>query len=268
MPDEMREEDKLPGVAPEVAGPPAGLGESLPPPAPSPWGSRDLGLFVALFVFAAIVFPVLAVAVYAALRPFMGWRLRAEDLTTNPFFLVSIQSVSYVLVVGYIYTLVVLSYRLPFWAGLKWRRPTARQVLQYALGGMLLGVLIAHAPPLTVWAIHGDLHPANVLTRDGRIAGIIDWHYARRDWPAFELACVAWDVSRRPNTIVLDDVVMERAVTDYIAAGGPGEPEHLRTLMRLRALAALLFSLTRAARGLSSNPAFINMLLPALDAFA
>ncbi|TMK29111.1 MAG: hypothetical protein E6G64_07445 [Actinobacteria bacterium] len=127
---------------------------------------------------------------------------------------------------------------------------------------------VAHAPPLTVWAIHGDLHPANVLTRDGRIAGIIDWHYARRDWPAFELACVAWDVSRRPNTIVLDDVVMERAVTDYIAAGGPGEPEHLRTLMRLRALAALLFSLTRAARGLSSNPAFINMLLPALDAFA
>src|SRR2546426_7302797 len=74
MPDEMREEDKLPGVAPEVAGPPAGLGESLPPPAPSPWGSRDLGLFVALFVFAAIVFPVLAVAVYAALRPFMGDR--------------------------------------------------------------------------------------------------------------------------------------------------------------------------------------------------
>src|SRR2546426_408548 len=148
MPDEMREEDKLPGVAPEVAGPPAGLGDSLPPPAPSPWGSRDLGLFVALFVFAAIVFPVLAVAVYAALRPFMGWRLRAEDLTTNPFFLVSIQSVSYVLVVGYIYTLVVLSYRLPFWAGLKWRRPTVRPVLIPAVGGILRAVLTATAPPL------------------------------------------------------------------------------------------------------------------------
>ena len=132
-----------------VSGPPRGApGERPARPAPSPWGSRDLGIFVAFFLFAAIVFPVLAVAVYAALRPFMGWRLRAEDLTTNPFFLVSIQSVSYVLVVGYIYSLVVFSYRLSFWAGLKWRRPTTREAIAYVLGGVLLGVLIAHAPPL------------------------------------------------------------------------------------------------------------------------
>ena len=124
------------------------LGERPPQPAPSAWGARDLGFFVAFFLFAAIVFPALALAVYAALRPFMGWRARAEDLTTNPFFLVSIQSVSYALLLGYIYLLVVVKYRLRFWAGLKWRRPTAREVFEYVLGGVLLGVLIAHAPPL------------------------------------------------------------------------------------------------------------------------
>ena len=116
--------------------------------APSAWGARDLGFFVAFFLFAAIVFPALALAVYAALRPFMGWRARAEDLTTNPFFLVSIQSVSYALLLGYIYLLVVVKYRLRFWAGLKWRPPTAREAFEYVLGGVLLGVLIAHAPPL------------------------------------------------------------------------------------------------------------------------
>ena len=132
-----------------VGGPPGGApGEQPPRPAPSPWGSQDLGIFVAFFFFAAIVFPVLAVAVYAALRPFMGWRARADDLATNPFFLVSIQSVSYALLLGYLYSLVVFRYRLSFWAGLQWRRPTARQAVQYALGGVLLGILIAHAPPL------------------------------------------------------------------------------------------------------------------------
>ena len=38
--------------------------------------------------------------------------------------------------------------RLSFWAGLKWRRPTTREAIAYVLGGVLLGVLIAHAPPL------------------------------------------------------------------------------------------------------------------------
>ena len=103
-----------------VSGPPGTSEERLPPPAQSPWGARDLGFFVAFFLFAAIVFPALALAVYAALRPFMGWRARAEELTTNPFFLVSIQSVSYALLLGYIYLLVVVKYRLRFWIGLNW----------------------------------------------------------------------------------------------------------------------------------------------------
>jgi aminoglycoside phosphotransferase (APT) family kinase protein len=43
-------------------------------------------------------------------------------------------------------------------------------------------------PPL--W-IHGDLHPGNLVTRDGRLAGIIDFGDVTAGDPAYDLA-VAW----------------------------------------------------------------------------
>jgi aminoglycoside phosphotransferase (APT) family kinase protein len=36
--------------------------------------------------------------------------------------------------------------------------------------------------------LHGDLNPANVLVADGRLAGIIDWSYARCGDPLFDCA--------------------------------------------------------------------------------
>jgi len=40
------------------------------------------------------------------------------------------------------------------------------------------------AADLSVCPIPGDFHAGNVLVRDGHVAGIVDWQYARRDWPA------------------------------------------------------------------------------------
>jgi Ser/Thr protein kinase RdoA (MazF antagonist) len=118
---------------------------------------------------------------------------------------------------------------------------------------------VANAPALEVCAIHGDFHPGNVLSRSGRIVGIVDWQYARLDWPAFELAGIVWDLAREPGSTAVDPAVRDAVVSEYGTAGGPGEPESLVSLMRLRALAALLFSLTRAARGQSFNPSFVAL---------
>jgi membrane protease YdiL (CAAX protease family) len=46
------------------------------------------------------------------------------------------------------YYLVVVRYRLRFWAGLSWRTPTARRALQYFAAGLFLGVAVLFAPNL------------------------------------------------------------------------------------------------------------------------
>jgi Ser/Thr protein kinase RdoA (MazF antagonist) len=124
---------------------------------------------------------------------------------------------------------------------------------------------VADADELCVCAIHGDFHPGNVLTQGGRIVGIVDWQYARRDWPAFELASVAWDLAWDERTNTVDRAARDAVVRTYVDAGGPGEPEVLVPMARLEALVTVLFSLTRAARGLSWNPDFTARLLRMLD---
>ena len=121
---------------------------------------------------------------------------------------------------------------------------------------------------LCVCAIHGDFHPGNLLVRDGRIVAVVDWQYARRDWPAFELASVVWDIAWKRDSAAIEPGVRDAVVRDYLGAGGPGEPEVLLPMARLEALVTVLFSLTRAARGLSWNPEFTGRLIASLDDLA
>jgi Ser/Thr protein kinase RdoA (MazF antagonist) len=123
---------------------------------------------------------------------------------------------------------------------------------------------VEDARDLLVVAIHGDFHPGNLLVRGGRIVAVVDWQYARRDWPAFELASMAWDLSWHEESGV-DPVVRDEAIRDYLDAGGPAEPEVVMPMARLEALVSVLFSLTRAARGLSWNPDYTAQLLAMLD---
>ena len=117
---------------------------------------------------------------------------------------------------------------------------------------------------LCVCAIHGDFHAGNVLVRDGGVAGIVDWQYARRDWPAFELAGMVWDLSSDGESTTLDPDLRDEVVRRYVDAGGPGEPRALVQLMRLESLVSALISLTRAARGESWNREFTQMLIATL----
>jgi Ser/Thr protein kinase RdoA (MazF antagonist) len=127
---------------------------------------------------------------------------------------------------------------------------------------------VAGADDLCVYAIQGDFHSGNVLVRDRRIAGIVDWQYARLDWPAFELAGVVWDLSWDGRSTNIDTAVRDDIVRTYVDAGGPGEPEAIVPLMRLESLVTALILLTRAARGLSSNREFTLLLIATLDELA
>jgi Ser/Thr protein kinase RdoA (MazF antagonist) len=95
---------------------------------------------------------------------------------------------------------------------------------------------IASAPSLAVTPVHGDPAQQNVLSRTGRIAGVIDWEWARLDWPALELALAAW-------TFAEENV--KSFVRAYVDAGGPGEPDVLDEGRRLQLLVNALYSLTR-----------------------
>jgi Ser/Thr protein kinase RdoA (MazF antagonist) len=121
---------------------------------------------------------------------------------------------------------------------------------------------------LRVGAIHGDFHTGNVLVRDRSVAGIIDWQYARRDWPALELAGMVWDLCSDENSTTLDPALRDEVVGRYVEADGPGEPGALVPLMRLESLVSALISLTRAARGQSWNREFTQLLLATLDELA
>jgi Ser/Thr protein kinase RdoA (MazF antagonist) len=121
---------------------------------------------------------------------------------------------------------------------------------------------------LRVCAIHGDFHTGNVLVCNGLVAGIVDWQYARLDWPALELAGMVWDLAWDGKSTAIDSGLRDEIIAAYVDAGGPGEPSAVAPLMRLESLVSALIALTRAARGLPSDREFTSLLLATLDELA
>jgi membrane protease YdiL (CAAX protease family) len=116
--------------------------------APEPWRFLDLLLFAIFFVGMLFVTFLGALAVYAALRPLMGWRATPLEISQNTSFLLSAQLVFYILIFAYIYALVVFHYRLPFWRGIQWGSLSLRQVSYYILGGVLLTLAVQFVPAI------------------------------------------------------------------------------------------------------------------------
>jgi Ser/Thr protein kinase RdoA (MazF antagonist) len=127
---------------------------------------------------------------------------------------------------------------------------------------------VADADDLCVCAIHGDFHTGNVLVRDGRVAGIVDWQYSRRDWPALELAGMVWDLSWDGSSTTIDLALRDDLIQKYVDSGGLGEAAAVVPLMRLESLVSALISLTRAAKGLPWNREFTRLLVATLDELA
>jgi aminoglycoside phosphotransferase (APT) family kinase protein len=72
--------------------------------------------------------------------------------------------------------------------------------------------------------IHGDLHPCNLLTLDGRLSGVIDWGDVAQGDPATDLAALFM--------LFAADEALDRALRDYEASR--------HTVTRARAWAVLL----------------------------
>ena len=118
-----------------------------PAPLRVPWRLRDLWFFLAFLLFALLVCSFVTVVGYEILRPFFGWNIAFDNLRNDAFFNIAFQAILYVMVLGYLYVLVRLYYRLPFWSGVGLRHLSARRAVQFAvLGGALsLAVEVASA---------------------------------------------------------------------------------------------------------------------------
>jgi len=126
--------------------------ESTLPPAqespPRPWGLRELLLFIAFVPVGLFAANLLVSFGYALLRSIMHWHLTKQQLATNPFFLLALQTVFYVLMLAFIYFLVTVDHRQPFWATLRWRRIAVWRALACLAGGALMTFAIALLPPV------------------------------------------------------------------------------------------------------------------------
>ena len=116
--------------------------------APAPWVLRDLFLFLAFVPIGFLIANILAAVGYALIQPAFHGHLTSEKLSTDPLFLLSLQTVFYGLMFAYIYLLVALGHAQPFWAMLRWRRITAGRMLACLVGGTVLTLAIALLPPV------------------------------------------------------------------------------------------------------------------------
>ncbi len=104
------------------------------------WRGRDLLTFVVLAVVWLIVSQFGCLAVYAVLKPIAGWQSSVYDMAQNAIFAVVTQVIYYGPLFLYVYILVALQYRLPFWEGIRWRWPGGRQAGRIFVAGIVLAI--------------------------------------------------------------------------------------------------------------------------------
>ena len=138
------------GARPEatsVAQPAPMFASPVAEPPRRPWRGRDLLIFIVLGVVWLFLSQFGCLAVYAILKPIVGWRLTVYDLAQNAIFAVVAQLVYYAPLFLYIYILVAVQYHLPFWEGIRWRWPGGRQAGRIFMSGIVLaiGLIIVEA---------------------------------------------------------------------------------------------------------------------------
>jgi hypothetical protein len=115
---------------------------------PAPWALRDLLLFLAFVPVAFFAANILVLIGYALIQPTFHLHLTKERLSSDPFFLLALQTVFYCLILAYTYALVTVGHAQPFWPMLRWRRLTPGKMLACLVGGAFMTVAIALLPPV------------------------------------------------------------------------------------------------------------------------
>jgi aminoglycoside phosphotransferase (APT) family kinase protein len=142
-------------------------------------------------------------------KPLEPWRALTEDVAGELLSLLEIQAEAFP--------------RAGSWAG-SWRRVVASSVLSGARSYLRLATLRDHSDrsrellercqdavrrfgervPEMDAVVHWDFTPDNVLARDGRVTGVVDWEGARPGDPRFDLVTLAYYA---PGTPSIDDAV-------------------------------------------------------------
>ncbi len=140
-PDNPPPAPEIPSEAPPVL---------VAPPTPrlEPWSIRDLLVFIAFLPLALLAANFIVLIGYNLVAPLARWPLPLPNPSGNTVFLLVLQTVLYILVLGFVYILVVVRYQLPFWKGLGWQRLRTWQVPAYFLGGLALALTVLLAPPI------------------------------------------------------------------------------------------------------------------------
>lgn len=132
--------DEAPNIRPAVEGAPMFAGVFAVPPQPRIWRGRDLVIFFFVAAVWLLVSQLGALAIYAILRPIAGWHASPADMAQNAIFAVATQVIYYGPLLLYMYILISVQYRLPFWQGIRWRWPGARQAGRIFLAGIVLAI--------------------------------------------------------------------------------------------------------------------------------
>ncbi len=90
--------------------------------------------------------------------------------------------------------------------------------------------------------MHRDFFPGNVLCRDGRIVGVVDWDEVEWGPLINELAWSVWEFGKSPAGDALDLDHAREFLSEYQRAGGPVRPsDALIPLIRARLRSGIAF---------------------------
>ena len=137
-PEEQISQDSVATSAPSLA--------PQPEPQPVPWSLQDLAFFLLFAPLALLIANLAAVAGYSVLRSLLARGNLSNPLQHDTFFLLAFQLIFQGLLLGFVYALVVIRHRRPFWSGLNWRKPSLGQTLWLTVGGIVLAFAIQWVP--------------------------------------------------------------------------------------------------------------------------
>jgi Ser/Thr protein kinase RdoA (MazF antagonist) len=112
----------------------------------------------------------------------------------------------------------------------------------------------------TTGVVHGDYYRRNILCRDRRIVGIIDWHEVRRAPLMSELAFAGFEMAHDDDLSFLPE--RARVFLDAYRGAGPipsAEYGSLMSFMRLGLRDNARYAMDAARRGGLSDPEYIAM---------
>ncbi len=121
---------------------------------------------------------------------------------------------------------------------------------------------------LPTMPIHNDYWEGNLIARDGRIVGVVDWDECAVDWRAIEVVDAACSFGRGELGYEFDPPKAREFLELYVEAGGEILSEERQALLPLRKIRLIwetLYELGRGCQGHSLDEPYLWGNLTSLD---